>query len=172
MNEYSILGVIGHEPKVIPLGNNSIKVVLKVVTEETWRDKSTGEMRNHSDWHEVEVYGPKATYLQSYAQKGDWVRIKGKAAYHQWKVNGTEQMASKRILEVNNYEHVVKLNPCGSRRPKSEGQKAASPSSNKTASYSPKPQPAQRTVQQPPNVPVQPTQSVPQIVSWKEDRPF
>lgn len=86
LNRMMLIGNLGADPeiRVAPNGGGTI-ANLTVATKETWRDKTTGEQKESTEWHKVAVFGRNAEYLRDYAKKGAQVFVEGKLRTRKWK---------------------------------------------------------------------------------------
>lgn len=80
VNRAVLVGRLGGDP-VIKTGSRDGKkfALFSVATGESWRDKNTGERREHTDWHNVVVFNEKlAEIAELYLKKGALVYVAGK----------------------------------------------------------------------------------------------
>ena len=78
VNEAVVLGFIGADPEVHNFDDGGKVCNLSVATTEKWKDKQTGEPREHTDWHRVVVRGGLAGVVEQYVTKGMKVYVSGK----------------------------------------------------------------------------------------------
>lgn len=57
---------------------------LTLATSESWRDKQDGEIREHTEWHRVVVFGKLAEIASEYLRKGAQVYIEGQLRTRKW----------------------------------------------------------------------------------------
>lgn len=99
MNKVIIIGRLGKDPIINTLQSGSKIANFTVATSETWKDKTTGERKERTEWHNVSVMSPAlADFAERYLQKGNQVYIEGKLQTREW----TDQNGLKRyITEIN-----------------------------------------------------------------------
>ncbi len=85
LNKVILVGNIGNDIELKPLNNNSAVVNLNIATTDEWRDKTTQEKREKTEWHRVSLFGKVADIAASYAQKGSRVYIEGEQRTREWK---------------------------------------------------------------------------------------
>ena len=78
LNELTVIGHIGGEPNVRGTSNGSTIATFSVATTEHWTDKTTGERRQATTWHNVVAWAKKAELAGKMLHKGDLVYVKGK----------------------------------------------------------------------------------------------
>ena len=82
VNKAILIGNLGQDPEVRQLQNGEV-MSLRIATSERWKDKATGEMREQTEWHTVEVWG-RDTRLAQYLHKGSKVYIEGQIRTRKW----------------------------------------------------------------------------------------
>ena len=76
-NNMAILrGHLGAAPEARQLPGGARVVTLRVATNAVWKGE-TGEKRERTDWHTVEVWGSTADFCFNFLQKGDLVAVMG-----------------------------------------------------------------------------------------------
>ena len=70
VNKVILIGNLGNDPEVRYLPNGGAVANLTVATSETWRDKSTGENKEMTEWHRVVMYRRLAEIAGEYLKKG------------------------------------------------------------------------------------------------------
>lgn len=84
VNKVILIGNLGDDPKIIS-GSNGKFAELSVATSESWRDKTTGERREVTDWHRVKVFAePLVKFAEQYLKKGTKVYVEGKQKTRKW----------------------------------------------------------------------------------------
>ena len=78
VNRTVLLGNMGKAPEFRTLPSGDRVANFSVCTTEKWKDRSTGELKEHSEWNKVQVR-EKGTvdYLERYAQTGSRVYVEG-----------------------------------------------------------------------------------------------
>jgi single-strand DNA-binding protein len=57
---------------------------ITVATNESWKDKQTGEQKDRTEWHKVAMFGRLAEIAAEYLRKGSQVYIEGKLRTRKW----------------------------------------------------------------------------------------
>lgn len=103
MNKVFLTGHLGRDPEVRTFTDGSMVANLNVATTETWKDQSTGERREKTEWHRVAIFGPLARICQQYLRKGAKVLIEGKLETRKWQdQNGQDRYATEVVLRGRN----------------------------------------------------------------------
>ncbi len=85
VNKVILVGNLGKDPEVRH-GTDGAKIVsLSVATSDSWKDKSTGEKRNKTEWHKVVVFNDKlADVCEKYLKQGSNVYLEGQLQTRKW----------------------------------------------------------------------------------------
>ena len=85
MNRVTIMGRLGADPEVRSFQNGGRAVSLRLATSEAWKDKSSGERRERTEWHRVEIYNETlGTIAEVNLRKGARVLIEGQLETRKW----------------------------------------------------------------------------------------
>ncbi|MBN9011374.1 MAG: single-stranded DNA-binding protein, partial [Rhizobiales bacterium] len=85
VNKVILVGNLGRDPEVRRLNNGQPVVNLRVATSESWRDKSSGERQERTEWHSVVIYNENlAKVAEQYLKKGSKVYIEGQLQTRKW----------------------------------------------------------------------------------------
>jgi single-strand DNA-binding protein len=76
-NYAAIIGNLGRDPEGRPVGEDFV-CNFTVATNESWKDKRTGELKQRTEWHRVVVWGPRARACFKHLRKGRQVSVIGK----------------------------------------------------------------------------------------------
>ena len=84
VNKVIIVGNLGKDPETryAPSGDAVTNIV--VATTETWKDKTSGEKREATEWHRVVFFGKLAEIAGQYLKKGSQVYLEGKLKTRKW----------------------------------------------------------------------------------------
>ena len=78
INKAIIIGTLGRDPEVRFTAGGSAVANLRVATNESWKDKQTGEKKESTEWHAVVLFGKTAEIAGEYLKKGRMVYIEGR----------------------------------------------------------------------------------------------
>ena len=84
VNKVILVGNAGNDPefRVMPNGNGVANVSL--ATSETWKDKTTGEQQEKTEWHRVIFFNRLAEIVEQYIKKGSKLYIEGRLHTRSW----------------------------------------------------------------------------------------
>lgn len=78
INKVIIVGNVGKDPETRYTAGGSAITTLSVATSEQWKDKQTGENKEHTEWHRVKFFGRLAEIAGEYLRKGSQVYVEGR----------------------------------------------------------------------------------------------
>lgn len=84
VNRVFIIGNLGADPEIRYTQNGTAVANLSVATTERFKDKQTGEQREHTEWHRCTAYRRTAEICGEYLKKGSQVYIEGKLKTRKW----------------------------------------------------------------------------------------
>jgi len=84
VNKVIIVGNLGNDPDTKYMPSGSAVTNLSVATNESWKDKQTGEQKDRTEWHRVAMFGRLAEISAEYLRKGSQVYIEGKLRTRKW----------------------------------------------------------------------------------------
>lgn len=101
INKVILVGNLGRDPEVRSMGDGSPVVNLSIATSETWRDRSSGERRERTEWHRVVIFNENlAKVAQNYLRKGSTVYIEGQLQTRKWTdQQGQEKYTTEIVLQ-------------------------------------------------------------------------
>lgn len=77
VNKVIIIGNLGRDPEVRYMPSGDAVATLAVATTDTWKDKSTGEKKEQTEWHRISFFGRVAEVCGQYLKKGSAVYVEG-----------------------------------------------------------------------------------------------
>ena len=98
VNKAIILGTLGQDPDVRYTANGAAVANVSVATNETWRDKATGENQERTEWHRVVLFGKLAEIAQQYLKKGSQVYFEGRIQTRKWQDQSGQDRYSTEIV--------------------------------------------------------------------------
>ena len=92
INKVILIGNLGQDPDIRYMPNCGAVAYIALATSETWRDKTTGEMKELTEWHRVVLFGKLAEVASEYLRKGAQVYLEGQLRTRKW----TDQTGQER----------------------------------------------------------------------------
>ena len=109
LNKVQIIGSLGRDPEVKSFANGGKIANLRVATSETWRDKTTGERKERTEWHSVSIQNEHLVNVaEQYLRKGSKVYVEGKLETRKWQAqDGTDRYSTEITLRPYAGELVI-----------------------------------------------------------------
>jgi single-strand DNA-binding protein len=100
VNKVILVGNLGRDPEVRRMTSGEPIVNLSVATSESWRDKSSGERKEKTEWHRVVIFNENlAKIAEQYLRKGSKVYLEGQLATRKWTdKDGVEKYSTEVVL--------------------------------------------------------------------------
>ena len=98
VNKAIIVGTLGQDPEVRYTANGSAVANLSVATNESWKDRQTGEMQERTEWHRVVLFGKLAEIAQQYLKKGSQAYFEGRIQTRKWQDQSGNDRYSTEIV--------------------------------------------------------------------------
>ncbi len=100
VNKVILIGNLGKDPEVRTMQNGNKVANLTIATSETWRDKSSGERKEKTEWHRVVIFGNLADIAEKYLKKGSKVYVSGSLQTRKWQnKDGQDQYTTEVVLQ-------------------------------------------------------------------------
>jgi single-strand DNA-binding protein len=101
VNKVILVGNLGRDPEVRHTQDGSKIVHLSVATSERWRDRSTGENRERTEWHRVVIFNERLGEIaEKYLAKGRTVYLEGQLQTRKWTdQSGQERYTTEVVLQ-------------------------------------------------------------------------
>ena len=92
LNKVLLIGRLGADPEIKQMVNGKSVARLSVATSQSWKDKSTGERKEKTEWHRVVIFNEGlVNVVQQYLKKGANVYVEGALTTRKWKDESTGQ---------------------------------------------------------------------------------
>jgi single-strand DNA-binding protein len=101
VNKVILVGNLGADPEVRRTQDGRPIVNLRVATSESWRDKSTGERKEKTEWHRVVIFSEGlAKIAEQYLKKGSKVYLEGALQTRKWQdKDGQDRYSTEVVLQ-------------------------------------------------------------------------
>lgn len=101
VNKVTILGNLGRDPEVRSFQNGGKVCNLRIATAETWKDKSTGERREKTEWHSVVIFQEGLVRIaEQYLRKGSKIYIEGQLQTRKYQdQSGADKYSTEIVLQ-------------------------------------------------------------------------
>ncbi len=98
INKVILIGNLGKDPEVRYMPSGGAVANLTVATAESWKDKSTGENQERTEWHRVVMFGRLGEIAGEYLKKGSKVYIEGKLQTKKWQAKDGQDRYTTEIV--------------------------------------------------------------------------
>ena len=98
VNKAIIVGTLGQDPEIRYTANGGAVANISVATNESWRDKATGEAQERTEWHRIVMFGKLAEIAQQYLKKGSQAYFEGRIQTRKWQDNEGKDRYSTEIV--------------------------------------------------------------------------
>lgn len=84
VNKVILLGNLGKDPEVRYLEGGTAVAKFTIATSETYKDRTSGERKTSTEWHNIVVWRELAEIAEKYLKKGSQIYVEGKLRSRQW----------------------------------------------------------------------------------------
>ena len=105
LNKVLLIGRLGADPEIKQMVNGKSVARLSVATSQSWKDKSSGERKEKTEWHRVVIFNEGlVNVVQQYLKKGANVYVEGQLATRKWKdeASGQDKYSTQIVLQGYN----------------------------------------------------------------------
>ncbi len=95
LNEAKLIGRLGKDPELRTLQNGSKVCSFSMATSQDWKDKTTGEKKTSTEWHNIVVWNALAEVCAKYLHKGSQVYICGTIRTRMWEKDGIKHYTTE-----------------------------------------------------------------------------
>jgi single-strand DNA-binding protein len=101
VNKVILVGNLGADPEIRRTQDGRPICNLRLATSENWRDKTTGERREKTEWHRVVIFSePLCKVAEQYLRKGSKVYVEGALQTRKWEdQSGQERFSTEVVLQ-------------------------------------------------------------------------
>lgn len=101
VNKVILVGNLGRDPEVRTLPSGDRIVSFSLATSDTWRDKSTGERRERTEWHNITIFNENLGKIaEQYCRKGSKVYLEGQLSTREYTdKDGNQRKATDVVLQ-------------------------------------------------------------------------
>ena len=99
VNKVILIGRLGKDPEVRNLENGVSVANFTMATSESYKDRTTGEKKEVTEWHNIVLWRGLAEVSQKYLHKGDLVFIEGKLRTRSWEKEGVTRYTTEIVAD-------------------------------------------------------------------------
>ena len=105
LNKVQLIGRLGADPDIKQMVNGKNVARLSIATSQSWKDKSSGERKEKTEWHRVVIFNEGLVgVVQQYLKKGANVYVEGQLSTRKWKdeSSGQDKYSTEVVLQGYN----------------------------------------------------------------------
>ena len=105
LNKVQLIGRLGADPDIKQMVNGKNVARLSIATSQTWKDKSSGERKEKTEWHRIVIFNEGlVNVVQQYLKKGANVYVEGQLSTRKWKdeASGQDKYSTEIVLQGYN----------------------------------------------------------------------
>ena len=96
VNKVILIGNLGKDPEMKYMPNGKAVANFSIATSESWKDKSSGDKKEKTEWHNIVTFDKLAEICGQYLKKGSTVYIEGKLQTRKWQdKNGVDRYTTE-----------------------------------------------------------------------------
>lgn len=101
LNKVTLIGKLGKDPEMRSFANGNGVCNLSVATSERWTDKASGEKKEKTEWHKINVFNEHIIkVIESFhVGKGDTVYVEGQLETRKYEKDGREVYTTEIVLK-------------------------------------------------------------------------
>jgi single-strand DNA-binding protein len=101
LNKVMLIGNLGADPEIRSFQNGGKVANLRLATSESWKDKTTGERKERTEWHTVAIFNDGLVgVVERFLKKGSKVYIEGQLQTRKWQdKDGADRYSTEVVLQ-------------------------------------------------------------------------
>ena len=100
INKVILVGNCGGDPEVRYAPSGVAFANITLATSESWKDKTTGQLQERTEWHRVVFSGKLAEIVGEYVRKGQQLYIEGKLRTREWEKDGVKRYTTEILVGI------------------------------------------------------------------------
>ncbi|MCE3232914.1 MAG: single-stranded DNA-binding protein [Rickettsiaceae bacterium] len=104
VNKVILIGNLGKDPEIRSTQTGGEIANLTIATSESWKDKSTGERKEKTEWHRIVIFSPALVGIaKQYLKKGSKIYVEGSLQTRKWQdQSGADKYSTEVVLQPFN----------------------------------------------------------------------
>ncbi|WP_085902744.1 single-stranded DNA-binding protein [Kiloniella majae] len=101
VNKVILVGNLGRDPEIRSMQSGQRVANLNIATSESWKDRTSGERRDKTEWHRVVIFNDRLVDVaEKFLRKGSKVYLEGQLQTRKWTDNaGVEKYTTEIVLQ-------------------------------------------------------------------------
>ena len=124
VNKVILIGNLGADPEIRRTQDGRPIANLRIATSDSWRDKTTGERKERTEWHKVVIFNEGlCRVVEQFLKKGSKIYLEGQLQTRKWtNQQGADQYSTEVVLQNFNHTLTMLDGPGGGQGQASGGQ--------------------------------------------------
>ncbi|MFE8072934.1 single-stranded DNA-binding protein [Marinobacteraceae bacterium S3BR75-40.1] len=102
INKVILIGNLGQDPELRYTPNGTAVTNLNLATDESYKDRQTGQLVPRTEWHRVVMFGKVAEVAGQYLRKGSKVYVEGRLQTRKWQgQDGQDRYTTEIVVDIN-----------------------------------------------------------------------
>lgn len=99
VNKVILVATVGKDPEVKYMPSGGAVVNLTAATNESWKDKQTGEKKERTEWHKLTFYNRLAEIVGEYVRKGSQIYVEGRLRTRDYEKEGQKHYITEIMVD-------------------------------------------------------------------------
>lgn len=114
LNKVVLIGNLGRDPEIRSTNDGREIATFSVATGESWKDKTTGEKKEKTEWHRVVVFSEGLVgIIKNYVKKGTKLYLEGQLQTRKWVDNENQERYTTEVVLQNFNSTLILLDSRG-----------------------------------------------------------
>lgn len=99
VNKAIVVGNVGKDPEIRTFQNGGRVASFSVATSESWKDKTSGERKERTEWHRISIFNDALVgIVEKYVRKGSKVYLEGQLETRKYEKDGHDMYTTEIVL--------------------------------------------------------------------------
>ena len=130
INKVILIGNCGQDPETRHTPSGNAVTNLSIATSESWKDKTTGEAQERTEWHRIVFFNRLAEIAGEYLKKGSKVYVEGSLRTRKWQDNNGQDRYTTEIIASSMQMLDMRTDGDNHAAPQQSSQRPAPPPQN------------------------------------------
>lgn len=100
LNKVTLIGNLGRDPETRYTPDGAAITNMSIATTSSWKDKSSGEKKEETEWHRLVFYNRLAEIAGEYLKKGSSIYVEGRLKTRKWQdKEGAEKTTTEVVVD-------------------------------------------------------------------------
>ena len=95
INKVILVGRLGRDPEVRYTQDGRAVCNFSIATSEEWKDKTSGEKKERTEWHRIVAFGKLGEICGEYLAKGRQIYAEGRLQTRSWEKDGVTRYTTE-----------------------------------------------------------------------------